>query len=308
MSLPDFLDLDGGIGPELLRWAFGTDFGVTASFDGIGDNDSAHRSAILSFISEPHYIEAANANPRIAGVFCTEAAAPALRTGLTAVVVDDPKYFFFTLMDHLARNHHRAFPTTMGEGCTIAPSAVVSPTSVRLGRNVTVEPGAYIAPGTLIEDDVVIRANATVGVDGFQHQRTRHGTVSPLHDGWLHVGCGSEIGYSASISRGFSYRATTIGEDVKIDALAYVAHGASIGSGSTVCAHVAVMGHVLIGERCWIGPGAVVTSRATVGANAKISLGSVVTTDVPADERYSGNFAMPHGQFIRDLKARSGHG
>ena len=306
MSLPDYLDLGPGITPGVLRQAFGDDLGITATYAGIGDNDSAHCNAILSFVSDAKYVETANANPRIAAVFCLPDVTSSLRADIAAVVVDDPKYYFFTLMDHLARHHHRAFPTAIGEGCAISPSATIAQTSVRLGRNVTVEPGAYVAPGSLIDDDVVIRANATVGVDGFQHQRTRHGTVSPLHDGWLQVGRGTEIGYSASISRGFSYRPTTLGEDVKIDALAYVAHGASVGSGSTVCTHSAIMGHANIGDRCWLGPGSIVTSRVSLGDDAKITIGSVVSTDIPAGERYTGNFAMPHEQFIRDLKTRAG--
>lgn len=305
-SLPTFVDLPSGIDRGLLERIFGEDFSFSHAFLAIGDVHARHSASILSFMNDAALVDAVNANPGIAGVFCLERDVAALRKDIVPLVVPDPKFYFFSLMDYIARNFHRAFKTMVGEGCEISPSANVSPVSVIIGRNVVIEPGAYVAPGTIIDDGVLIRANATVGVDGFQHQHTSRGIVSPLHDGWLKIGAGSEIGYSASISRGFSYRATTIGRNVKFDALSYLAHGSTIGDGSIICAHVAIMGHAVVGERCWIGPNSVVSSRLTLGHGVKISLGSVVTTHVPANMRYTGNFALPHDQFIADLKARAG--
>lgn len=307
-QLPNFVDLPAGIDSALLRQVFADDFAVTVPLRAIGDVHADHSERVLSFLSDSSLVDAVNANRHLAAVFCLAQDATALRSDIQPLVVSDPKFYFFSLMDFLARNHHSAFATRVGDGCQISPQANVSRQSVIVGNNVLIEPGAYIAPGTILEDGVLIRANATVGVDGFQHQHTSRGIVSPYHDGWLVIGPGSEVGYSASISRGFSYRPTRIGADVKIDALAYVAHGASIGAGTTLCAQTAIMGHVAIGERCWIGPNSVVSSRLRIGRDAKISLGSVVTTNVPDGARYSGNFAIPHAHFIADLKQRSGRG
>lgn len=307
-QLPAFVDLPAGIDSALLREVFAEDFAVRAPLHAIGDVHADHSEGVLSFLSDSSLVDAVNANRHLAAVFCLAQEATALRSDIQPLVVTDPKFYFFTLMDFLARNYHGAFATRVGDGCQISPQANVSRQSVIVGNNVHIEPGAYIAPGTIIDDGVLIRANATVGVDGFQHQHTSRGIVSPYHDGWLVIGAGTEVGYSSSISRGFSYRPTRIGPDVKIDALAYIAHGASIGAGTILCAHTAIMGHVAMGERCWIGPNSVVSSRLRIGRDVKISLGSVVTTNVPDGARYSGNFAMPHAQFIADLKQRSGRG
>lgn len=305
ISLPEFVDLPDGIDDDLLFRIFDERFRVDKAFSGIGDVHSNHKQNILSFLSDGSLVDHVNDNNAIKGVFCRSGDRDALRPDIAALVVSDPKFYFFTMMDFISRNHARSKKTEIGRECNISPRATISDHSVVIGNGVVIEPGVYIAPGTIIADEVLIRANATVGVDGFQHQHTIRGMVSPLHDGWLYIGPKSEVGYSASLSRGFSYRATVIGSGVKMDALSYVAHGTSIGDGSIICAQTAIMGHVSIGERSWIGPNSVISSRLTIGCNAKISLGSVVTTDVPAGARYSGNFAVPHDQFIADLKARA---
>ena len=303
--LPSFVHLPTGIDTQLLERVFGEKLPVAVPFRGIGDVHSDHVEDILTFLSDSKLIGAVNANPRISGVFCLLQDAPAFRADIQVFPVDQPKFYFFTLMDFLARNHHSAFTTTIGDGCDISPKAHVSPHSVIIGRGVIIEPGVFIAPGSIIDDNVLIRANATIGVDGFQHQHTARGLVSPMHDGWAIIGAGAEIGYSASISRGFSYRATHVGSDTKMDAMVYVAHGASIGQNSIVCAHASIMGHVTIGERCWIGPNSVIASRKVIGDGAEVSLGAVVTTNVEENARYSGNFAVPHPQLIAELKDRA---
>lgn len=288
---------------DVLRAALGMHDWVV-EFDGIADVHGNNGRALLTFLSDPAFADVLNANPCITGVFCRESARSALRPGIMPLIVDDPKYAFFTVMDHVARTYCTNVPTMIGKGCSVARSATIAPTCVWIGDGVVVEPGAYVAPGTVIADGALIRANAAVGVDGFQHQRTTRGMVSPLHDGLLFVGRNVEIGYSASVSRGFSYRHTVIGDNVKLDSLSYVAHGTEIGANTIVCAHACVMGHVLVGEGAWLGPNCTVTSRVRVGNGAAVSLGAVVTKDVPAGNRYSGNFAIPHDRFIADLKRR----
>jgi UDP-3-O-[3-hydroxymyristoyl] glucosamine N-acyltransferase len=302
IQIPEFVKLPSGIDRDLIDEISRVHFEETFCFDGIGDVHSRHKDCLLTFLSENTWTTSMNSNDRIGGVFCRPADVSNIRNDIVRLVVDDPKFYFFTLMDGLARRFHEPFPTRIGSGCQIAKAANISPASVIIGDNVTIEPGAYVAAGSIIEDRVLIRANATLGVDGFQHQRTSRGMISPLHDGWLIVESGVEIGYCASVSRGFSYRPTRIRAEVKIDSHAYVAHGATIGEQTIVCTHVCVMGHVSVGRSCWLGPSSVITSRVSLGDGAQISLGAVVTTDIPAGARYTGNFAIPHDLFISHLK------
>lgn len=298
-----YLQMPLRIDSVLLKHVLGVECG-DVSFDGISDVHGHNGNALLTFLSDPAFVETVNTNPSITGVFCREPSRALLRDGIQPLVVDDPKFHFFTLMDWLARERCAYIPNTIGRDCVIAPSASIAPHSVQIGDRVTIEPGAFIAAGTVLADDVIVRANASIGVDGFQHQRTSRGMVSPLHCGLLFVGARSEIGYSANISRGFSYRHTLIGADVKTDAFVYIGHGTEIGDRTLVCAHACVMGHVAVGSDAWIGPNSTVTSRARIGNHSAVSLGSVVTKDIPDGERYSGNFAIPHDRFIANLKSR----
>ena len=67
-----------------------------------------------------------------------------------------------------------------------------------------------------------------------------------------------------------------------------------------------VTGSVTLGDDVWIGPNATIRDGITVGNGAMVSLGSVVTQDVRPGQRVTGNFAVPHEDFLAALKAKSG--
>ena len=63
-----------------------------------------------------------------------------------------------------------------------------------------------------------------------------------------------------------------------------------------------VCGRVKIGANSYLGPNCTIKNGLFLGENTKISMGSVVTKDVKDDEVVTGNFAIPHKQFIENLK------
>ena len=50
---------------------------------------------------------------------------------------------------------------------------------------------------------------------------------------------------------------------------------------------------IAVGDDAWLGGGAIVLPGVTIGARAVVGAGSIVTRDVPADERVAGNPARP---------------
>jgi maltose O-acetyltransferase len=50
---------------------------------------------------------------------------------------------------------------------------------------------------------------------------------------------------------------------------------------------------IAVGDDAWLGGGAIVLPGVSIGARTAIGAGSVVTRDVPADERVAGNPARP---------------
>lgn len=292
-----------GIDADLLLAATGIKF-PPVHFDSVGDIHARNSQKVLSFLKHHNFIALAAENERITGVFCTEQIARDLPSRIEALVCDDPNWAFFTLVDFLAGR--RQLSETKIEGSAIAAGAYVAARGVKLAAGVRLEPFVTIHSGTCIGRDTIVRAGAVLGLDTFQHQRTSQGMVSPRHDGDLIVESEVEIGANSTVSKGFSYRSTIIQQGAKIDAGVYVGHGAQIGRRAIICAGSRIMGHVVIGEDAFIGPGATVSSRVCIGNGARVSIGSVVTRDVGQGEVVTGNFAIPHGDFIRRLKTSTG--
>ncbi len=257
---------------------------------------------VLTFFSESKYLRDINENRDVKAVFVNIGVDVEFREDILPIFVDDPKWYFFTLLNQLARDRKRD-KTQISDTAIIHPSAVISDVGVIIGNNVTIEPNVTIYPDVVIEDDVIVRAGAVLGVDGFEHKKTSRGIISVLHDGCVIIKKAAEIGVNNNIVKGFSYRNTIVGEETKIDALVHYAHGVQCGKGCMIVASAMIAGHVTIGDNVWIGPNASISNRLTIGSDAFVTLGSVVVRDVPAGQKVTGNFAIPHEKFIRNLKS-----
>ena len=64
-----------------------------------------------------------------------------------------------------------------------------------------------------------------------------------------------------------------------------------------------MLGGSKIGDDVLIGPSASITSGLTIGDGAFITVGSVITKDVMAGTRVTGNFAIDHQKFITFIKS-----
>jgi sugar O-acyltransferase (sialic acid O-acetyltransferase NeuD family) len=73
-----------------------------------------------------------------------------------------------------------------------------------------------------------------------------------------------------------------VGEHVLVNYNATVGHDCAIGPLSVVGPTVAIGGWCQLGEAVYVGAGALIRERLTVGNDAVIAMGAVVTKDVPA--------------------------
>ncbi len=258
-------------------------------------------SGVLTFLSEAKYLKDVNENRDVKAVFIREIQNIVLRDDIVPIYVDDPKWSFFTLLDYMGRNKSRE-KTKISATARIHESAVIYEEGVVIGENVLIDANVTIYPDTVIEDNVVIRAGAVIGVDGYEHKNTSKGVVSVAHDGRVIIERDVEIGVNNNISKGFSYRDTIIGEGTKFDALVHYAHGVQSGKNCRIVASCMIAGHVTLGDNVWIGPNASIANRLNIESGAFITIGSVVVKDVSAGEKVTGNFAIPHRKFIRNLK------
>lgn len=284
------------ITPELIYQSTGIRFDF-APFDNVGLSDCTLSNNVLTFLDNAKYAAAVNRNPHLKGVFVAEADKHLLRPDITALVAEDPKWCFFSLVSHLGRNKPRQ-PSVIAASAQIHPSAVIAPEGVVIGENVSIEPNVTIMPDVSIGNGCKIRAGAVIGVDGFEHKRTSKGLLSVVHDGSVLINENVEIGPNNFIAKGFSYRPTVIGKDTKLDALVHYAHGVQCAEGCLIAANAMIAGNVSIGSRVWIGPSASISNRLTIGDNAFITIGAVVIRNVKPKEQVTGNFAIPHDKFL----------
>jgi bifunctional UDP-N-acetylglucosamine pyrophosphorylase/glucosamine-1-phosphate N-acetyltransferase len=181
-----------------------------------------------------------------------------------------------------ARFQARARRAAMLAGATmVAPETVFLSFDTAIGRDVTIGPNVVLGPGVEIADGAEIRA--------FSHlEGCRVGpgaTVGPF----ARLRPGAEIGESAHIGNFVEVKNATIGPGAKANHLTYVGDasvgaGANLGAGTVTCNYDGFAKHrTEIGAGAFIGVNTALIAPVSVGDNAYVGTGTVVTRDVPAD-------------------------
>ncbi|MGI9273444.1 MAG: DapH/DapD/GlmU-related protein [Endozoicomonas sp.] len=266
----------------------------------VGVNDQEKRR-ILTYCSDARYVDVINGKDNVIAVFTKDSVAGKISDDKAKIIVEDPIWSFFQLMNFLTEQINFK-DSTIGKGCIIARSSSIPDKGVEIADNVIIEDNVVIFSGVKIGQGCIIKAGAVLGSDGFEKKRTSKGIISVKHDGWLIISDQVEIGVNSFVAKGFSYRHTVIEREVKIDDLVHVAHGVHIGKSTLIAANAMVSGHATIGDNVWIGPSSSISNRVTVGNNASVTIGAVVVGTVPEGETVTGNFAIQHMKFLRNFK------
>ena len=173
---------------------------------------------------------------------------------------------------------------TVGEGSSIAPSAVLGPRVV-IGKRVRVGAGTVIGHpgfgwafgaggqtravpqlgGVVLEDDVCVGPLCTIDAGTLQPTRLRRGA--------------------------------------KLDAHVHVGHNVDIGEDTIVAAQCGFAGSVTLGRGVQVGGQAGVADHVVVGDGARIAAKSGVIGDVPPGAVVAGYPAVPRARWLRALAA-----
>lgn len=262
-------------------------------------------TAALTFLEKEKFLPCLN-HAGIAAVICTQELVEKIPAGIPGVLLSDaPKFAFYSLYNFLAEGAVcPQIPTKIGKNAQIAPTAYISPYNVTIGDHVVIEPGAVIQAFVTIGDNVSIGAGTVVGVNSFSPARYRDRAITLQDQGSVVIGNHVELCGNCAIARGvFPGDITRLADGVKSDVMVYVGHNSQIGRKTFLAAGAKIPGNVWIGEDVWIGVNATISNRIRIGDGARVSLGSVVTKDVPAGATVSGNFAIDHQRFLKNLKA-----
>lgn len=156
---------------------------------------------------------------------------------------------------------------------------VVLAGDVELGDDVVIGPGSVVtdcelAPGTRVEPHCVLEGVRTTGACAIgPFARLRRGTV---------LSAGVKIGNFVETKN------ARLGEGAKASHLAYVGDadigaGANLGAGTITCNYDGVNKHrTSVGAGAFVGSNSALVAPVTIGENATIGAGSVVSKDAPA--------------------------
>lgn len=152
---------------------------------------------------------------------------------------------------------------------------------------------AVIADCVEIGKNVRIGPNCTIGFEGFGFEGDDEGIYYRFpHVGKVILGDNVEIGANTCIDRG-ALEDTIIGEGTKIDNLVHVAHNVKIGKNCMIIALTCLGGGVVIEDGAYVGIGAGIRNQITIGEKAFIGMGAVVVKDVAPGVTVIGNPAKP---------------
>jgi bifunctional UDP-N-acetylglucosamine pyrophosphorylase/glucosamine-1-phosphate N-acetyltransferase len=191
----------------------------------------------------------------------------------------------------------RILENWMIQGVTIRdPSTTYVDASVTLSPDVVLEPGVVLQGDTHISERVHIGPHCVlqdtqVGVDA--QIKTGSVCVGARIGAQCHVGPmarlreGTVLEPSAQVGNFVEVKKTTLGAGAKANHLSYlgdtsVGARANIGAGTITCNYDGHAKHeTRIGERCFIGSNSALVAPITIGNDAIVGAGSVVTQDVP---------------------------
>lgn len=285
----------------------GEDFHVArdGNFENLGFA-SACKPAMLTFAESEAYLTQALTNDNVTCVITTASLASRIDRQVGLLTSQSPGDTFFAIHNALAQRgfYGKHESNHIHPSARIDPRAIVAERGIVIGAACHIEAGAIILPGTHLGDECVIRAGAVIGGEGFQFRRTEQGTVlAVVHAGGVWLGDRVEIQQNSCIDRALFGGHTLIGDDSKIDNLCTISHEARLGSRVLVGANTMIAGSAIIEDDVWIGPHSCISNGVCVGKGAMVSLGSVVVRNVAPGKRVTGNFAIDHETFIRNLKA-----
>ena len=220
--------------------------------------------------------------------YLTDIVALARAEGLTACVVLCDEAETLGINDRVQLSEAEAlFQAHARREAMLAGATLVAPDTVwfsldtRLGRDVTVHPNVVFGPGVSVADGAEIRPfchieGAVVGPSA---------TVGPF----ARLRPGAWLAAETHIGNFVEIKNADIGQGAKVNHLSYIGDAAlgakvNIGAGTITCNYDGFSKHrTEIGEGAFIGVNTALVAPVSVGGQAYVATGTVVTRDVPAD-------------------------
>ena len=164
-----------------------------------------------------------------------------------------------------------------GKDCSIDVNVILEG-SIALGDNVS------IGPNTILKN---VRIGSNTRIEAFSHIDGAKIGDNCVIGPYARLREGSLIENSAKVGNFVETKNTTLGEGSKANHLTYlgdteVGKGSNIGAGTITCNYNGTnKNKTNIGNDSFIGSNAALVAPVTVGSNATVAAGSVITKDIP---------------------------
>ena len=176
----------------------------------------------------------------------------------------------------------------IGEGTIIFPGTYVDG-DVKIGKNCYIASGVRIIGSVQIGDDCIVRENTVIGSDGLTTRRNEVGDIITIPQfGGVVIENNVQIGANSVVCKG-AIDNTVIGTGSRIDNCSFISHNVKMGKNTIVVGEVLMMGSSSTGERAYLSGNVVVRDGISIGKDAFVGMGSVVTKNVPDGVTVKGN-------------------
>lgn len=211
------------------------------------------------------------------------------------------KRAFFSAIEHFYGDDHDDRPV-IGHGTYLSPKVKVG-VDVHIGCNCTLDGEIIIGDHTSIDNNVsiihhadigqrtVIQSGVVIGHDDLAYTEEDGLKVMIRHYGGVKIGDDVTIGANTIINRG-TIDDTVVGNNCIIDGQCHISHNVIMDDGVTLISGTRLYGSVHVEKNAYI-TSAIVKNQCTVGEDAMIGMGAVVTHDVPAQTTVVGIPAKP---------------
>ncbi len=164
-----------------------------------------------------------------------------------------------------------------GTDCNIDVNVILDGV-VKLGDNVS------IGPNTILKD---VEIGNNTSIEAFSHLVSSKVGKDCIIGPYARLREGSQIDDSAKVGNFVETQKTTLGKGSKANHFAYlgdaeIGSGSNIGAGTITCNYDGKDKHqTKIGDDSFVGTNSSLVAPVTVGSNAYVAAGSVITKDVP---------------------------
>lgn len=180
---------------------------------------------------------------------------------------------------------------------------IEDPNSIHIGADVDIGPDSTILGMTVIDGASKIGSGCVIGpmsrvndseIGDECHVLMSHLNLAVMKEGsrcgpYANLRPGAVIGERVKIGNFVEIKNATLGDNTSVSHLTYVGDasvgsGANIGAGTITCNYDGKKKHrTTIGDGVFVGSNSTLVAPLTIGENAFIAAGSVITGDVPAD-------------------------